>query len=273
MTRLFHTALALLLMTPAHVQEVEAYRRARAIKVTSDDGWLTVAGLFWLKPGANRFGSAPDCDIVLPRSAPPQAGVFDLTEGAVTVTLGKERRSLKAETDVVSLGRLRMLVIERDGRMAVRLRDLDAPARRTFKGLRWFPIRSEYRITGRFVPHAAPKRLPIPNILGYVERLESPGVAVFTLGGKEHRLDAVYETDERNELFFIFRDRTAGHETYGAGRMLYAPLPRDGQVVLDFNQAFTPPCGFTRFATCPLPPTQNRLAVRIEAGELNDSVE
>ena len=128
-------------------------------------------------------------------------------------------------------------------------------------------MRDEYRVAARFVPYAPVKQVPIANVLGMVEPLPSPGYAVFRLAGRELRLDPVLEEPGAKELFFIFRDATAGKETYPAGRFLYSAMPKDGQVVLDFNKAYSPPCAFTAFATCPLPPRQNRLDVRIEAGE------
>jgi uncharacterized protein (DUF1684 family) len=272
---------------PAYDKEIETWRKSREDRLRSDDGWLTVAGLFWLAEGDNRFGSDPAAVVVLPaHSAPAQAGVFRVHGKQVTVmpapgvkvTMGSQAvtdRELHADVpgppDVLSLGALRFFVIERGGRMAIRLRDLQSPARRKFAGVRWFPIRKEYRVVGRFIPHASPKQLSIPNVLGLVESMDSPGVVEFRLQGQKLQLEPVYESPERNELFFIFRDRTSGHETYGAGRFFYADNPRNGEVVLDFNKAYTPPCGFTRFATCPLPPRSNHLPVRVEAGELNDS--
>jgi uncharacterized protein (DUF1684 family) len=224
--------------------------------------------------------------VVLPgHSSPARAAVLRVAKGKVAIEVapgvgitagGKPvtRMDLRSDTpgppDVLALGALRFFVIERSGKLAIRLRDLKSPARQSFAGLRWFPVRKEYRVVGRFQPHPAPKKLSIPNVLGLVEEMVSPGYVVFQLQGQELRLEPVYETPEESELFFIFRDRTSAHGTYGAGRFLYAEKPRNGEVILDFNKAYTPPCAFTRFATCPLPPRQNHLPVRIEAGELND---
>src|SRR5262249_19797787 len=145
--------------------------------------------------------------------------------------------------------------------------DPESPQRKAFAGLTWFPVSESYRVVARFVPAAAPRSIAVPNILGQTIDMPSPGRAVFTLGGKELGLDAVLEEPDAQELFFIFRDGTSGKETSPAGRFLYAELPKDGTVVLDFNKAYSPPCAFTPHATCPLPPRQNRLAVRVEAGE------
>src|SRR5262249_18755152 len=171
------------------------------------------------------------------------------------------------EPEVLTMGHLKMHIIERGGRYGVRLKDSDSERRKSFTGLRWFPISESYRVTARFVPVNPPAEIPIPNILGQVSDRTSPCYAVFNLNGQELRLDPVLEEPDAEELFFIFRDGTSGKETYGAGRFLYTEKPHDGTVVLDFNKAFTPPCAFTPFATCPLPPRRNRLSVRIEAGE------
>ena len=120
----------------------------------------------------------------------------------------------------------------------------------------------------RFVPHPELKPIAVPNILGQVEKMPSPGYAVFELGGREHRLEGVFEEPGATELFFIFKDKTSGQETYPAGRFLYSGLPKDGTLVLDFNKAYNPPCAFTDYATCPLPPKQNWLEARVAAGEL-----
>jgi uncharacterized protein len=270
-----------------YVHEIEDWQRARAERLTADGGWLTVAGLVWLKQGKNSFGSDPSCDVVLPaHAAPRQAGLFVL-EGkqvrvevgsGVAVTLGGKpvtRLTLKSDAggtapDVLSLGALTMQIIDRGGRQGVRVKDMKSPARAAFKGLRYFPIDPRYRVVARFVPHTAPVTLDVPTVLGTVESMPSPGYASFHLPGVAPplRLDAVLEPGE-TELFFIFRDATAGKTTYGAGRFLYAAPPVDGTVVLDFNRAYSPPCAFTPHATCPLPPPNNRLPVAIEAGEMH----
>ena len=192
-----------------------------------------------------------------------------MTAGGEPVTEMELRSDKAGSPDVLVLGRLRMFVIERDGRLAIRLRDLESPMRRGFTGLRWFPVRESFRVTALWVPYDPPKLLRVPNILGYAERLPSPGRAVFALDGRELALEPVLEDPQEAQLFFIFKDGTSGKETYPAGRFLYAEMPKDGSVVLDFNKAYNPPCAFTAFATCPLPPEQNRLKVRIEAGELD----
>ena len=166
--------------------------------------------------------------------------------------------------DPVTIGSLTLIVIERGGRYGIRLKDNESRLRKEFTSLHYFPIDASYCVTARFVPD--PKKIPILNILGQIEDMPSPGYVEFDLHGRHLRLTPVEESPD--ELFFILRDLTAGKDTYGSGRFLHTPLPKNGQVILDFNKAYNPPCAFTPYATCPLPPRENRLAVRIEAGEL-----
>jgi uncharacterized protein (DUF1684 family) len=245
--------------------EIAAWRHEREARLRADGGWLTVTGLFWLHEGANSFGTDPKSDIVLAAGA-AHAGIFELHNGKVSAKIDGHPRELRPDTDdFVSSGRLRLYVIERAGRMGIRVKDPQSPYLREFHGIDSFPPREEYRVIARFVPD--PKKIPITNILGQTEPEDSPGYVVFQLHGHEYRLRPVLDDPDSPDLFFIFHDLTSEHETYGAGRFLDAPPPKDGQVVLDFNKAYNPPCAFTPYATCPLPPRENRLAVRIEAGE------
>ena len=254
---------------------VERWRADHERELRADDGWLTVVGLEWLKPGANRAGSGAGMDVRLPAGAAANLGVFRL-EGArvrfepapgVRVAIGGKPASaqwLRPNADVLTTGSLALFIIERGGRFAVRIKDWDSEARRGFAGETWFPVRGPWRIVARFEPYDPPKMIPILNVLGQQQAQPSPGAAVFEVEGKEYRLEPIVEG---TRLFFIFRDATSGATTYPAGRFLYADPPRDGHVVLDFNRAENPPCAFTAFATCPLPPRQNQLPVAIEAGE------
>jgi uncharacterized protein (DUF1684 family) len=264
-------ALALAGAAPAPYREaIQGWRAERETKLRAEEGWLAVAGLFWLRDGEYRLGTAAGSDLVLPAgAAPAQAG--RLSVGGRRVVFhppdGGASRELRPDSeDVVQSGRLRLSLIERGGRLGLRVRDPESPRRRSFTGLQWYPVDESYRVTARFVPAAAPRTIGIPNVLGDVIEMPSPGHVEFTLRGRALRLDPVLEGDAP-ELFFIFRDRTAGKTTYGAGRFLYADPPKDGRVTLDFNKAYSPPCAFTDFATCPLPPRQNRLALAVEAGE------
>jgi uncharacterized protein len=271
----------------AYRQEIEAWQKQRITRLTSDEGWLVVSGLTWLKPGPNPFGSAPSNSVVLPgHSVPPKAGVLVLQGDRVSIELlpgtratlrvGTEEKPLgKAELrddvpgpyDVVAIGDVRFFVIDREGRMGIRVRDLRSPRRTEWKGLQYFSIDAGYRVVARFVPHAQPVKIKVPSVLGGTTDMVSPGRLHFRLGNQDLSLDPVIEEEGDQRLFVIFRDSTAGKQTYGAGRFVYTDLPKDDKVVLDFNKAYTPPCAFTAYATCPLPPPQNRLKVAIPAGE------
>jgi uncharacterized protein (DUF1684 family) len=262
---------------------VRKWRDEREARLKADGGWLSVAGLTWLKQGENRFGTDKAAAIVLPEgSAPAIAGTFELkgTETTVKLAAGTAARMaglplagtavLRPDSgDVVEVGSVSLQVIERGGRFGIRLKDKNAAARREFTGCRWYEIKETYRIEATWVAHPLPRPLKVPNILGQTESMPSPGYAEFRVGGKLVRLDGVLETPQSTQLWFILRDQTSGKETYPAGRFLYADLPKAGKVVLDFNKSYNPPCAFTAYATCPLPPPQNWMPVRIEAGELN----
>lgn len=260
------------------------WRDAREATLRADDGWLTVAGLFWLKPGSNRVGSAADNDVVLPAPAPAHALRIELAGEGLHYTLAPDARGatsdgapaaptgvLHPDSDgtptLLAFGPVTLHVIRRGERLGVRVRDRDSATRRDFKGRQWYAPDPRWRITARFEPHPRPTRVRVPNVLGQVNEMASPGMAVFTLDGHEVRLTPVLETDDAEELFFIFKDGSSGHGTYPAGRFLYTPLPRDGTLSLDFNRAVNPPCAFTAWATCPLPPEGNRLSQVISAGE------
>lgn len=262
---------------------LEQWRKQRAANLTSETGWLTLVGLYWLKAGDNTFGSGKTNRIALDHpSLPATAGTFAVKDGAVTFTArsgvtvthdGKAIESIAMTPDSVgkpttlATGSLRFFVIERAGRLGVRIRDVDHPARRHFQGLEYFPTREDWIVEARFEPYPAGRRIPILNILGMTDQMVTPGAVVFTKDGKEYRLDTILEAPDDDELFVMFADATSARETYGAGRFMYIPMPREGRVTIDFNRAYNPPCAFNEFATCPLPPSQNRLATRVDAGE------
>jgi uncharacterized protein (DUF1684 family) len=261
--------------------EIEQWRQHRMAALKADDGWLTVAGLFWLKEGKNTVGADPSNNIVLPvGSAPGRVGNFDFQNGNTTfqsapgiqaTVNGKPAASavLKSDEsgvpDLLRVNDLTMFVIKRGSRSGIRLKDKNNKARKAFTGLKYFPVNEHFRVTAKFVPYDAPKMIPIPNILGETEEDASPGYVEFSLDGHQCRLDPITEGDS---LFFIFKDLTSGKETYPPARFLFTAKPRNGEVILDFNKAVNPPCAFTPFATCPLPPRQNYLPLRVEAGEL-----
>jgi len=267
MTRVFFAlvAVAAILAASNYSSEIAAWHASREAKLKAEDGWLSLAGLFWLQEGANPFGKDPGGEIVLP-DGPVHAGVFHLDHGKVTVTIDGATREVKPDSDdIVKVGRVRLLVIKRGDKYGIRMKDPESEARREFKGIESYPADESYRVTAKWV--AEPRKIPILNVLGQTEASECPGYAVFTLKGREFSLHPIIEEPGAKELFYIFKDETSGKETYPAGRFFYSGMPQDGHVILDFNKAYNPPCAFSPYATCPLPPPENRLAVRIEAGE------
>ncbi|HVW84741.1 MAG TPA: DUF1684 domain-containing protein [Bryobacteraceae bacterium] len=251
------------------LRDLQKWRADYETEVKSPTGWLSVAGLFWLHEGVNVVGSDPQADVVLPAGAPKRAGVLRLQHGAVSYEpVSGGRRVLKPDDpgppDTIAIGDVSMTIVNRGNKVGARLRDPHAGARRNFTGCKWFPPDEKWRVKARWTAWSAPKKIAITNIIGMTEPEDSPGFAEFTLGGRKMRLDPITED---GRLFFLFKDQTSGKETYGAGRFLYAAMPKGGVVELDFNRAENPPCAFTPYATCPLPPRQNWLPVAIEAGE------
>lgn len=262
---------------------VEKARAERLAALTAPDGWLSLIGLEWLQPGANRIGSAADNDIVL-KAGPAHLGTITLDDsGNATIELSKNSGALVDGREVeratlvddapghkpteVRFGSAQFFVIARDGRKALRVKDEKAETRTHFLGLDYFPIDSSWRVVADWVPFDPPHELEIGSVLGTIDKEKVPGKAVFNRDGQTFELYPIQE--EPNSLFFVFGDRTSGKETYGAARFLDTPLAKDGKLVLDFNQARNPPCAFTPYATCPLAPPENRLDVRITAGEKN----
>lgn len=245
--------------------------------------WLTIAGLFWLDEGENTFGTGSENDIRLPEgSAPSYAGIFTLQKEGIKVVAAEgagityndsiiEAMMLQSDAegkpDVIQLNDLKMWVIKRGDRYAIRLRDLNAPRYRNYHGLKFFPPREEYRVRAAFVPFPEPKTVKLATVVGTETEMPSPGYLEFRIGKKELRLDVFGEDPESKNLFIIFKDRTSGRETHGACRFLASRVLDDGSVDLNFNRAYNPPCAYTPYATCPLPPQQNELSVPIKAGE------
>ncbi|UCF66593.1 MAG: DUF1684 domain-containing protein [Acidobacteriota bacterium] len=268
----------------AYEAEIETWRAERRRRLEAEHGWLSVVGLHWLEPGERSFGSGELDDIRLPETdAAAAAGSLlfdgervelrpgsaaDLTVGGEPVTAARELRTDEhGQPDIVQLGSLRFHIIRRAGRFGVRVKNPHSAARANFRGLDYFPIDPAYRIDARFIAYAPLREIEIPTVLGTSEKMLVPGYAEFELGGRSLRLEPVVSRPDDEKLFFIFKDQTAGEQTYAAGRFLYADRERDARVILDFNRAYNPPCAFTAFATCPLPPRQNILPVSIEAGE------
>ena len=269
----------------SYEQEIAKWRQQREAELKADNSWLTVAGLFFLNQGKNTFGSGPLNDIVLPVDAPADAGVLEFDGSKITlranaplvvngtpITTTELKPAAEGKpADLVMMGSLTMFVHKSGDRLAIRLRDTNSEIRRNFTGLKWFPPNEAYKVTGKFEPYRTPKAVRVPNILGDLEPYTAPGVVSFRLNGEALKLE-VYDAGsaENRRFFIVFRDLTSGKETYPSARFLYADRPSaNGEVVLDFNKAYNPPCAFNPFTTCPLPSEQNRLRVRIEAGELD----
>lgn len=269
----------------AYVKEIQAWREGREKSLRADNGWLTLAGRYPLKVGANTFGVGRDNDVVFPAElkgvGPDRLGTLhvdaetkkvtlQLVDGVTMLSGGKEftgERVFGVEApDWVELGRLRMHIIVRGGRPILRIADNESAVRKNFKGRIWYPVDEAYRVEATFVPYPADRTIRVVNVLEEVSSEPCPGFAEFKLNGATHKLDAIAEGDG---LFFVFRDATAGDTTYGSARFLMIDKkPNDNAVfTLDFNKAYNPPCAFSEFTTCPIAPKQNILKVRVEAGE------
>lgn len=257
-------------------------RATRLERLTAPDGWLSLIAFEWLVDGPNRVGSGPDNDIVLP-AGPVHLGTitpgvdgataFEAAGGERVEVDGEpvERTTLRDDAmgrvpSEVRFGSAVLTVIVRDGRKAIRVRDANAPTRTGFSGLTYFPADPSWRVVAEWVPFDPPYELELGTVIGTIEKERVPGKAVFTREGRTFELYPYHETPDA--LFFVFGDLTSGKETYGAGRFLDTGLPEGGTLVLDFNEARNPPCVFTPYATCQLAPPENRLDVRVEAGEL-----
>jgi uncharacterized protein (DUF1684 family) len=249
--------------------EIDQWHQKRSAGLMKDDGWLTLVGLQWLNEGENKI------------AIPTNGGTVKLAKGVVTIApnasltiAGKpiaqpttlvDDSNEKGPTYVQS-GTTKFNVIKRGDKFALRVRDTGSEARKNFKGLEYFPADPKWRVEARFEPFNPPHKIPITNVLGMTSDEVAPGELVFDVDGKEVRVVPILEQGE-TDYFLIFKDATAGKETYSAARYVYAPPAKNGKTVIDFNKAYNPPCAFTPFATCPLPPPQNKLPFRIEAGE------
>jgi uncharacterized protein (DUF1684 family) len=269
--------------TDIYQKEIATWHKQRIEELKAPNGWLNLAGLFWLKPGKNSFGSATTNDIVFKHpDMPALAGYFELADGKVTwqtaagvVVLQKDSAITKAliyqqgnfRPPLLALKNFRWSIIQRDDKIGIRFRDLKSPALEKFKGIDRYPVDSNWRIPA-YLEAPTNSIVAITNVLGQISNQPTPGKLVFTIGKTVYKLDALEESP--GELFIIFGDATSGKETYPAGRFVYVKKPAPGEATfIDFNKAYNPPCAFSDFATCPLPPKQNVLPVAIVAGEKN----
>jgi len=264
----------------SYTDSINRWHQQRIQDLRAPDGWINLAGLFWLQPGINRLGSGSDNELIFQHpDMPAKAGYFEwtnqqvfwVTAPGVSVSLqnqpidkilmmGKDGSSYPQ----LSLSHFRWNIIVRGDKIGVRFRDLSAPALQSFKEIPRFPVSVQWRIAAHFEPRVSEK-IEILNVLGQKNQEASPGKLVFNYQQKTYRLDVLEEGDQ---WFILFADATSGHTTYPTGRFLYVPKKNSGDLIwIDFNQAFNPPCAFTSFATCPIPPPQNRLPFAINAGE------
>ena len=251
------------------VTEVKEWQKKRAERLQAEDGWLSLVGLNWLNEGENVLTVPPAKLVMKSGSVTLEAPTVPMMIAGKPVTgpVTLLDDSQKDGPTVVQAGTVRFQVIKRGPRYALRVKDSQAKTRTEFKGLEYFPIDPKWRVEAHFEPYNPMKKIPIFDVTGRTEDSDSPGALVFMVDGKEYRIDPILEVGE-DDLFIIFRDATSKDTTYPAGRYLYAKKPgADGKVIVDFNKAYNPPCTFTPYATCPLPPLQNRLPFRIEAGE------
>ncbi len=270
-------------------QGLLSWRAQREHELAAPDGWLTLAGLEWLKPGINSFGTAEDNQIRVRAQGPDHLGM--LTVSGKTVQLLAPRAGFPpdlqidgsparegpitvdaAKPSILSWHGLSMVVLSRGDRFVLRVKDANSPTRTGFHGLHWYEPDPRYRVTARWIPFKPPQVERIPTVIGTTLAMTAPGVAEFLLNGKVLLLEPVIEGGEPNTLFFILRDTTSTTTTYEGGRFLHSGLPdhglaQPGQLTIDFNELYNPPCAYTPYATCPLPPEKNRLPVKLEAGE------
>jgi uncharacterized protein (DUF1684 family) len=265
----------------AYLQSFEKWKAEQVADLKQN--WLPLAGLYWLKPGANSFGTDAGNTLVFPEG-PAHAGEFDLAGKDVTIKLlpdahakiaGKELTTARLDPDfsghatTVVMGSLQFHVLVRGERIGVRLKDTESASVRNFHGLLFYPPDMNYRVTGTWIPSDGKKTIDVPNVLGDVTPVPVAGVVVFKINGQEARLTAL-GGDASKGLSFVFNDLTAKTDTYPGGRFLETEPVANGSVILDFNRAYNPPCAVTPYATCSLAPKENRLNVAIPAGEKFD---
>jgi uncharacterized protein (DUF1684 family) len=273
-------------------REIATWREQHAADLQKPDGWLALSGLEWLDPGDNSFGSAADNKIHMPASAPAHLGVLHLDADKVTLnptargfpqgflvnTKPAQSQTLHVDPDHdkndprMNIGTLNFYVIKRGDRFALRIKDAKSAALTGFHGLKWYQPNDHYRVKAHWIPYTPQKTFTIATLIGTSYPAQIPGSAEFTLDAKTYRLDPILEDPAVQKLFFVLRDTTSTTKTYGACRFLYTAFPdhgldKPGELVLDFNRLENPPCAYTPFATCPLPPKQNRLPISLPVGE------
>ena len=267
--------------SPEYLQEIKEWDQHRLERLKADDGWLNLVGRTWLKPGENKFGSAKENDVIIESDkVPGYMGVFVFQDSSVTMKVNdgveillndepvKDIKMIGDESKdmtVFQYGPIKWNLIIRDTLYGIRFRDLESEFVKDFEGIERFPINEDWRVAGKFEAYDPPKTISIPNVLGQISKEPSPGAVVFDWNNQTYKIDAI---DAGSRLWLIFADATSGEETYGGGRFLYIDKPDSaGNLIIDFNKAYNPPCVLTKFATCPLPPKQNYISLEVTAGE------
>jgi len=255
---------------PDYLVELDSWKTERASELMTEDGFLSLTGLFWLEEGMNTYGSGSDNQIIFPVNAPLRLGtILNDKDSVYAISIDGDTLHMNPvdkNPPTINIGTLSWHIIKRAKRFAIRLRDSESETRRNFQHLEYYPVNPYWNVISTFVPFGEPTEISIENKAGYTTLIPSPGQLLFKVDGINYSLDVM---EEEKDFFIIFGDLTNGNETYGAGRYLHAPKPdENGKVRLDFNKSYNPPCVFTEFATCPLPPPQNVMKVKIEAGEL-----
>ena len=268
----------------AHRAEIEAWRQERLDRLVQPDGWPSLVALHWLEDEVETFGSSPEAELVLPgddatiwgrfvveedaeggrrvrAKAEPDSGVTHAGEPVESLVLVAD---VEGEPTVLQRDAVQFYLIERAGELAIRAKDLAWLKQKGEPQIDSYPIDPGYRLEARFIPYDPPKMIPVVNILGQVEEVESPGAVEFELDGETYRLDGLRSADD---MFLIVGDETNAESTYGGGRYMYVSPAADGTVVVDFNKLYNPPCVFTEFSTCELPPRQNKLPIELPVGE------
>jgi uncharacterized protein len=273
-------------------KSVDEYREKHAANLQKPDGWLSLVGLEWLQPGDTSVGSASDNKVKLSAAHPAHLAVFHLENNVVTLLPPKDgfpaglavggkpgaQQVLRTDPDSdknnphLIVGTLNLYAIRREDRFALRIKDSQSPSIKEFHGLKWYASDAAYRVTAKWIPYAPPKSVTLVTLVGTSYPQPVPGAAELVLQGKTYRLEPVLEDPADTKLFFILRDTTSTTTTYGACRFLYTGLPsngldKPGELVLDFNRLENPPCAYTPYATCPLPPQGNRLPIALPVGE------
>ncbi len=264
-----------------YTQGILEWRQEVDRNLRRENGWLALAGLFWLRKGTNLIGSSPESDILLPPRAPTRVGTFEFDGNNVKLNVetdlpvelnGDNVKSARLDTDqedvpsFITLDDMRMVVVRRSKGVGIRLWDNTREERRLFPSRQWYPVKKEYRVPATYTRYETPKIVKMPDILGAILDEPMQGFVSFELNGEKYELVAEELPDQR--LFIQFMDLTNGKSTYPSGRYHYTDAPENGKLFIDFNKAYSPPCAFTQYATCTFSPHENHLKVPIEAGEL-----